>query len=227
MDLEKNRIKPDEYIYKLIKSKIINRELFPNSHIVESQLSEETGISRTPIREALKRLSYEGLVTIIRNRGVFVSNPTIDEIRNLYECKKSLESAAIRKACMNITEKEINQLKKLVNEQTNAHKNKDLQEYIKYNDEFHLLIARASKNIFYEKYIKELIERSNVYLIFYDKFLFTEIDDSEALKHHHRIIKELELKNIEGCVETIDKHNQTTLDELGISGKGKGNDGMI
>jgi len=209
---------PEERIYELIKMKIIKRELFPGCQIRESQLAESTGISRTPIRAALKKLSYEGMVNIIPNRGAFVSNPSIEEIKSVYECKKLLESAAIKLACINITHEQLNRMEELLHNNVEAHMQKDLFKFMKANDEFHMIIAKASKNICYEKYIGELIAKSNVYLIFYDKFMFTSPEDSYALKEHRNILDSLKARDVDKCVEAIERHNQITLDELGLNG---------
>lgn len=212
------KLAPEEYICKLIKDRIIKRELFPKSQIIELQLAEETGISRTPIRQALKKLSYEGLVDIIPNRGAFVASPTIEEIISVYECKKVLEAAAIEKSCMNITDEELYQLEELLNQGIQTHNTKDLYNFILFNEEFHMIIAKASRNKYYEKYIKELIEKTNVYLIFYDRFMLTATDESAAIKEHFKILDALKSKNIEVCVETSIRHNQITLDQLSLKG---------
>lgn len=211
-------MRSEDYIYNLIKDNIVKKKLFPNGQIVEAQLVKETGISRTPIRTALKRLSYEGLVTIIPNRGAFVSSPTAEEIRDVYECKKLLETAAIRLACQNITDEQIEQMETLQRKEVEAHARKDLDQFIEMNDRFHLMIAEASGNMCFEKFIAELIAKSNVYLIFYDNFMFTPTDDSHALKDHDLILKALKARDAEGCVRAIERHNQITLDQLSLSG---------
>lgn len=214
----KDNMRPEDYIYKLIKNKIIKKELFPNCQIVESQLAEDTGISRTPIRAALKRLSYEGVVNNIPNRGTFVANPTLDEIRAVYDCKILLESAAIKLACDHITQDQLNQLDELMERQVETHVRKDLYQFIKINAEFHMTIAKASKNMFYEKYINELIERSDVYLIFYDRFMVTSIENSDALKEHLKILNLLKARDSDGCAEAIVRHNQITFNQLCLNG---------
>ncbi|WZL74369.1 GntR family transcriptional regulator [Clostridiaceae bacterium 35-E11] len=216
--MQEEQVRPEDYIYTLLKDKIIRKELFPNSPIVESQLAESTGISRTPIRAALKRLNYEGIVTIIPNHGAFVSSPTREEVKAVYECKKVIESAAIRIACTNLTDEQLKRLEELLHQEIEAHARKDLYQFIKINDEFHMTIATASKNTVYQKYIYELIEKSNVYLIFYDNFMFTSTDDSDALKEHTQILNALKARDVDASVEAIERHNQTTLDQLSLNG---------
>ncbi|SKC72132.1 GntR family transcriptional regulator [Maledivibacter halophilus] len=216
--MSEEQIRPEDYIYKLIKDKIVRKKLFPNSPIVESKLAESTGISRTPIRAAIKRLNYEGIVTIIPNHGAFISNPTLEEIKAVYECKKLLESAAIKLACVNITDEQLERLEELEYQEIEVHKRNDLYRFIKINDEIHMIIASASKNMVYEKYIYELIQKSNVYLIFYDNFMFTSTDESNALKEHREILNALKARDIEDSAKAIERHNQITLDQLSLNG---------
>ena len=216
--MEKDVLKPEEYIYYLIKDKIAKRELFPKCQIVEAQLVDETGISRTPIRHALKKLNYEGIVDLIPNRGAFVANATLDEVISVYECKKTLEAAAIEKACINMTDQDLIILEELINNTIEVHRKKELYNFISFNEKFHMTIARASKNKYYEKFISELIEKSNVYLIFYDPFMPIVTDESEAIKAHYNILDALKSKNVNTCIEAIIIHNQITLDRLNLNG---------
>ena len=84
------------------------------------------------------------------------------------------------------------------------------------SDDFHMVIARASKNSIFEKYIRELTEISNVYLIFFDNFVITSVSDSDALAGHRRILDALKMHNKDEAVNAMASHNQTTLDQLKI-----------
>ena len=208
---------PDKFVYEYIKDKIISRNLFPGVRLVEAQLAEEIGISRTPIREALRRLSYEGIVSIVPHKGAFVSKPTFTEIQAVYECKKVLEGATIEKACEQMNDEDTGMLEALIEKQTAAHRNKNMADYLRFNDEFHMLIAKASKNPIYEKYIRELTEMSNVYLIFYDSFIFTSVSESEALAGHRKILRALKEQDKCAAIEAMNSHNQVTLDQLHLA----------
>ncbi len=211
-----SRHAPDRSVYEYIKSRIISRNLFPGARLVEAQLAEETGVSRTPIREALRKFSYEGIISIVPRKGAYVSKPTYKEIQAVYECKKALEGAAIEKACGHMDEEDTSVLEGLIEKQTAAHRNKNLEDYLGFNDDFHLLIAKASKNPVYEKYIKELTEVSNVYLVFYDNFIFTSVSESEALAGHREILHALNEQDKQVALEAMNSHNQTTLDQLNL-----------
>jgi DNA-binding GntR family transcriptional regulator len=90
-----------------LRDLIVHHELPPGSRLTESMLSERFSVSRTPLREALKVLSSEGLVEILPNRGARVVTLTVADIKNLFEVIGALESLAGRLACQHISDAEI------------------------------------------------------------------------------------------------------------------------
>jgi DNA-binding GntR family transcriptional regulator len=90
-----------EKVYSVIKDRILNFELKPGEKIQESEIVQELGLSRTPIREALNKLEQEGFIKILSNKGYFVSDVTTREIEELYEIREALEILAIRAAVRN------------------------------------------------------------------------------------------------------------------------------
>ncbi len=208
---------PEETVYQYIRRQIMERQLFPGSRITEEQVAHDTGVSRTPIRAALKRLSYEGLVTLLPYKGAFVARPTFEEMREAYECKLLLEAEAARRACGNIGETQLRRLEALLAEERRTHDEQDLAGFIRINTEFHMILAVASGNRYFEKYISELVAKCDVYLIFYDKFVMTPAEDSAALAEHHAIIEALRNGDAEGCALAMARHNRVTLDELKLN----------
>ena len=85
-------------VYELIKNKIINGEYMPGSVLMERSIAEEAGISRTPVREALKRLSQEGWIDWEERRRAIVSRITIEKILELFTLREMIEPFAIKKA---------------------------------------------------------------------------------------------------------------------------------
>jgi DNA-binding GntR family transcriptional regulator len=92
------KVSMEENVYNHIKKAILARKLAPGKQLVENNLSNSLGVSRTPIRNAIKRLSIEGLVDIIPNRGAFVTNPTKEEMIQAYELRAKLEYIAVCQA---------------------------------------------------------------------------------------------------------------------------------
>ena len=89
---------PVDQAYSYIKKLIVTKTLYPGNRIVEEDISRETGISRTPIRTALLRLSYEGMVEQQPNRGSFVAKPSMTDLDQVYELRVLLEVGAFRAA---------------------------------------------------------------------------------------------------------------------------------
>lgn len=174
-------------------------------------------VSRTPIRSALQKLGYEGLVTIKPNKGAFVMSPSPKEVLDVFECKKLLEIEAIRLACKNITNEELDEIEALIGEEPETFENKDFIKFLNVNQEIHMKVARASKNSYYIKYINELITKSNVYLIFFDDFMVTNFEESDAHKEHRRILSSLRDRDLERCVKEMAIHSENTYETLLIN----------
>lgn len=204
----------EDRAYSYIKQKIISKELLPLEQIVETEIAFQTGISRTPIRSAIKKLGYEGLLTIKPNKGAFVVSPSAKEVRDIFACKKLLETEAIRLACENITDRELKQMEKLVKQEPIAFKEKDFSSFLNNNYNFHMTIAKASNNSYYTHYIDELMTKSNVFLIFFDDFMSTTFEESDAHKEHLAILQALQEHDLERCVKEMAWHGENTYETL-------------
>ncbi|WP_158734671.1 GntR family transcriptional regulator [Alteribacillus sp. YIM 98480] len=137
--MNKNEKKTSQlYAYKQIRDKILNGEYEGGTKLTEMNLAESIGVSRTPIREAIRRLEQEGL---IKNKKVF--KPTETDIRHLFEMRILIESFSAKKAARYMIDDQIEQLRACVHY---AKTNKDTEEIIYYNKQFHDLIVRESRN---------------------------------------------------------------------------------
>ena len=85
-------------IYEILKEKIVKNELKPQEYLNEQVIARDLGVSKTPVREAMQKLEHERLLTVIPNKGSFVSNVSIDRIREVFEIREILECAAARLA---------------------------------------------------------------------------------------------------------------------------------
>ena len=95
-----------------IESDIHTGVLFPRQRLIEEEIAAKLGMSRTPVREALKQLEVEGLVTRLPTRGLIVTAISNEDIRQTFEVREALETAAIKLVCERITEKGVNKLKR-------------------------------------------------------------------------------------------------------------------
>lgn len=216
VQMSRKKMTAEEKAYQYIKRKIVTKELLPSEQIVELDICEQTGVSRTPVRSAIKQLSYEGLTIIRPNRGAFVVSPSAKEVRDVFDCKKLLETEAIRLASSRITDRELKELEKLILQEPIAYDTKDFTFFLSLNQKIHMIIANASGNSYYAKFINELITKSNVFLIFFDDFIVTSFEDAESNKEHHRILEALKNHDEKQCVIEMTRHGDNTFETLAI-----------
>jgi DNA-binding GntR family transcriptional regulator len=131
-------------VYELLRAKILSVELRPGESINERRLSEWLGVSRTPVREAIKRLSDNGLISTIPNVGTFVSLINPKKVEELYLIRTSLETASIRLAAEGFDRKKAHILQTLIDQQRATLQGPDLPTNIAIDNEFHRSIAEFS-----------------------------------------------------------------------------------
>ena len=131
-------------VYDLLRGKILSVELPPGESINERRLSDWLGVSRTPIREAIKRLSDSGLISIIPNVGTFVSLINPKKVKELYLIRTSLEAASIRLAAEGFDRQKAQTLQTLIDRQRATLVGPDLSTNIAIDNEFHRSIAEFS-----------------------------------------------------------------------------------
>ncbi len=135
-----------EDIVDSIKTAIIKGKFKPGERISEGELAESMGISRTPLREAFRKLENEGFITIIPRKGAIVTDIDPEEASDLYIIKGNLEGLAARLATPNITEKDIKKLEKINDELRELIDSNDLEAFYRLHRKFHMLFVKSSGN---------------------------------------------------------------------------------
>lgn len=140
--------------YELIQEKIVTTEMLPGSVIHEAALMAEIGLGRTPIREALKMLEAERLVTVSPRRGMFVTTINISDLTEIQEIRTVLDLLSVRLAAQRITTAEVAEMRALLAEidaavtggTCNGHKPPDMRVLMALDTRFHHLLAAAARN---------------------------------------------------------------------------------
>lgn len=134
--------------YRAIREGILAGTFAQGSHITARQLAEATGLSRTPVREAMRGLEAEGLITLIPNRGAFVARWTEKEIKQIYELRVLLESFAAQVAAERITDEQRDELQELAAEMGRLVEQRpvDIEAVAEVNDRFHKGVLEACGN---------------------------------------------------------------------------------
>ena len=101
-----------DVVFNTLRQAILRGELKPGERLMEIQLANKLGVSRTPIREAIRKLELEGLVLMIPRKGAEVAEITEKNMRDVLEVRKALEELAVQLACEKITDEEIEEMKK-------------------------------------------------------------------------------------------------------------------
>jgi DNA-binding GntR family transcriptional regulator len=134
--------------YRAIREGILAGTFAQGSHITARQLAEATGLSRTPVREAMRRLDAEGMISLIPNRGAFVASWSDSEIEQIYELRVLLESFAAQTAAERINDAQRDRLKELAVEMTHLVEQRpvDVEAIAEVNDKFHKGVLEACGN---------------------------------------------------------------------------------
>ena len=149
-------MKKNDSIYKELERRIIELTMKPGEIINEKELAQEFKVSRTPVREALLKLSEKELVEIIPRKGTYVSQIDIKKIKNTYEIKMYLEALAASLAAERATSEEIEEILKVIEELKKLDPKKDYKKYIELDQLFHKLTRDASRNSMLIEYLENL-----------------------------------------------------------------------
>jgi len=150
-----------ELVQRALFEDILHNKYRPGDRLVETQLAAAYGVSRAPVREAIRALEEQGLLRSITNKGVVVSRPTPREIHEVYEIRFELESMGARLGAPNLTDEHLDRMELLASEMTQVFE--EPREWLKLNNEFHLTLYRASERTRLCEMISELINVSEPY----------------------------------------------------------------
>ena len=194
-----------------IRDMIIEGALAPGAKIVETQLCQTLGVSRTPLREALKTLASEGLIELVAARGAVVRKFTPKDVRDMLDVLAVLESFAARLACREATGDQIAELRALHDRMVGFYKAKNRLEYYKLNQDFHSGVLRLSANAALQS--AHLAIQSRLKRIRY-------IGNSEprkwkdAMSEHDEMIRRLEARDADGLAEILAIHMEHTWERV-------------
>ena len=191
-------------VYMELRGKILSRELKPAQRLLEVKIANEMGVSRTPVREALRRLANEGLVKIVPNSGARVASPSSHEMDNSYSVREYLENMSVELACRTGMDKRtLERLDGLVRDGDAAYDAGDVDAFLAANNDFHRIIAEAGKNYVLSEYVDNIIQRTNVYIYFYSKFVESE---NKSSGEHRAILRAIAQRDRIGAQELMKQH---------------------
>jgi len=171
-----------EVIFNTLREAIILGELKPGERLMEVQLAEKMGVSRTPVREAIRKLELEGLVVMAPRKGAHVADLSVKDIMDVLEVRSTLDGLASSLAASRITEDEIKEMLHLHNQFVSYVEKENHQGQIKKDVEFHDIIYRASRNDKLIQIANNLREQVQRFRVIYIK----DYSSSKNLVREHR-----------------------------------------
>lgn len=196
-------------VLEQLRDLILEGEYKPKKRLVEGQLAEKLGVSRTPIRQALTMLEIEGLVEIVPNRGAMVRSFDINEVWDTYELRAVLEGYAARRAAGYIEDTELENLTKISEEmgrldtiRFSSHE-EEIRWLVERNQEFHGKIIEASHNQRLQQLAKRTVE---VPLVFKSFYWYTPYERSISKHYHSQILRALETGDSERAEIVMREH---------------------
>lgn len=196
-----------ELVFQALKEAIIGGELKPGERLMEVQLAEEMGVSRTPVREAIRKLELEGLVVMIPRKGAYVSDITIKDAAEFFEIRWALEGLAAALAAERITDEEIEELERVSQEVKKAAEKTDIEALIEKDAEFHKILFNATRNDRLAQMIKNLKEQLHR---FREKSFANPKRVRNTIKEHQKIIDALKSRDAQKAEILTKEHIKKT-----------------
>ena len=195
-------------VYAEIKQRIILLDYKPGEALHEKELTREFGVSRTPIREALIRLETEGLVRIDPNRGIYVTEVSFQDLKNVFEIRSFLIGLVGQLAVERVTERELDEMRALLGKIKGERNSKVLMEL---DLGFHDLINRATHNDLLVDVLERLRNKAGRISVFAsdNDDYFLRVGEKFA-----ELIKGLEAKNGDKCEKILRDHIVNYIDYI-------------
>jgi DNA-binding GntR family transcriptional regulator len=190
-----------EEVAELLRQRIFARELEPGSWIDELRIAEALGISRTPLREALKVLAAEGLVTMKVRRGAYVTEVSEKDLRDVYHLLALLESDAARVVAQRASEDQLAQIQTLHQNLEKAMENRD--RFFEINEAFHMLLMEIADNRWRDQMVADL---RKVMKLNRHSSLFKEGRIEQSLAEHREIVRALVARQPGVAAERMSAH---------------------
>ncbi len=204
MENEINRETLAEQAFSILKKRIISGKLAPETELTEEKLAADLGVSRTPLREAIRKLATEGLINLNKGKPATVATFTKEDSLDFMELRSVLEVYNIEKIIDNDDLIFISELEENLREQLNAISNNDFQKFIDYDRQFHLILASKNDN----GKIKHLIHQMNTgvnraFLVLSNTVQMSAI---EAYEEHQRIVEAIKNKDLQQAKKEMAHH---------------------
>lgn len=187
--------------------------VLPGMKLSEDEVGEVFGVGRTVVRQALRTLAHQGLLTIERNRGAFVAKPTVKEAREVFEARALLEPQTARSAAERATPEDVAILRGHIEDEHTALAAGEAGLALKLSGQFHIEIARIANQQTIEAFIRQLVSRSSLVIALYWRRR-NALCESHA---HHALLNALGERDGDNAEELMKGHLLDLVSQLDLS----------
>ncbi len=198
-----------DVVFNTLREAILRGDLVPGERLMELQLAAKLGVSRTPIREAIRMLEQEGLAITIPRKGAIVAGMTEKDMQDVLEIREALEELSVQVACDKITDEEVAKLRENMENFETSLKSGDLKRMAEADVEFHDVIYQATDNPKLINMLNNLREQMYRYRV---EYLKNPSNHEQLLREHEAIYRGIMEKDKDAVTEMIRKHISNQVD---------------
>lgn len=200
-----------DVVFNTLREAILKGDLKPGERLMELQLAAKLGVSRTPIREAIRMLEQEGLAVTIPRRGAEVARMTEKDMEDVLQIREALEILAVQLANEKITSEQIQELENCVAAFEDAVKTGDVKKIAQTDIDFHDIIYMAGENTKLVAMLNNLREQIYRYRVEYlkDEKIYVRL-----MEEHQEIIEGLKRRDVDYVVSMVKKHVDNQADAV-------------
>jgi DNA-binding GntR family transcriptional regulator len=214
---QKPKTNQEEVAYRAILRMIFQNQVRPGDYLLETTISEDLGLSRTPVSHALGRLLAEGFLEKRSKRGYIVPFPSPEDARHVFSVRQALEGQAAAEAAAAIRPEDFGILDRYLQDSEESVRQENKENFSTTNEAFHLGIARLSGNPYLERYVRQMFWRSNLYIFFFDGFYRTpgnSVPIQKTPEQHRSIVEAIKAKDAALASRLMRAHIQHTYTSM-------------
>ena len=202
-----------EQVSKVLTEAILDGVLEPGTQLLETELQQQLGVSRSPIRETFRDLERKGLVVIVPRRGAFVKEITVRDIKENFPVRANLEGLAAKLAYGNLSSNDLGKMRTTLKGMKQAGRENDREAYRHNHQEFHEIFIKASDN----QLLIDILQNLRMHRVWYFvSYRYQKLDFQMAIDVHEKIYNLFEQKGTDALeLESLVKfHIEDALEKL-------------
>jgi DNA-binding GntR family transcriptional regulator len=210
-----------DQVYDILWERILAGEIHHGTRLSDLDWSKKLNVSRTPVREAMRKLQQDGVLIQLDRGGCEIRRMDAGDLRSLYRCRAVLEALAVREAVGNVTDRQAAKLTEIVEKTQSSLDNREFERAFELNTQFHSLILKLSRNVYLERLLTDL-RRMILFARSSMMIAANQSENTDAYAEHlqrvqadHRLILDFVVaRDAEGAAAQMQSHLFSTGDDM-------------